>query len=198
MSAGGFSAYVFDLDGTLFTIPVDWAEVREEVARLAGGPFDAVPLFMKVEQLVSVHPSMKETLFALLDRHELAAVGGAKPTEGAVALLQRLEKGSRLGLVTMQGLAACDRLLGRYHVGELFDVIVTREDSLDRGEQVRLALKTLGARPEETLFTGDRLNDVAGGRKAGVKTALLGKPREGDLRPDYVFATLDSLRESLA
>lgn len=104
-----YAAYVFDLDGTLFTIPVDWIKAREEVGKIAGAPFEKVPMFLKVEQLVSVRPSMRETLFAMLDLHELKAVAEATPVSGAVELLSHLSKVAKLGLVTMQGTAACDR-----------------------------------------------------------------------------------------
>jgi len=197
VSLKDYSAYVFDLDGTLFTIPVDWVKVREEVGRIAGGPFENVPMFLKVEQLVSVRPSMKETLFAVLDMHELKAVAEATPVNGAVELVSHLSKVAKLGLVTMQGTAACDKILSRHHLGELFDALVTREDSLDRAVQLRIALRSMASPPKDTLFTGDRLNDIVCGRKAGVDTALVGKDPSGDVRPDYAFPSLASLKDNI-
>lgn len=197
MKLRDYAAYIFDLDGTLFTIPVDWATVREEVGKIAGEPLDAVPLFKKVEQLSSVRPSLKAPLFAMLDSHELKAVAGAVPLEGAAELLSSLSKVAKLGLVTMQGTAACDRILGRHRLGELFDAMVTREDSLDRAVQLWVALKSLGAAPGETLFMGDRLNDIICGRRAGVDVVLVGKEAFGDVRPDFTFPSLLQLKESV-
>jgi HAD superfamily hydrolase (TIGR01549 family) len=197
VSLKDYAAYVFDLDGTLFTIPVDWIKVREEVGKMAGAPIGNSPLFLKVEQLVSVRPSMKETLFATLDLYELKAVAEATPVKGAVELLSRLSKVAKLGLVTMQGTAACDRILGRHHLGELFDVLVTREDSLDRAVQLRIALRLLASSPKDTLFTGDKLDDVVCGRKAGIDTALVGRDPSGDIRPDYAFPVLTMLRDNI-
>ena len=192
-----YAAYVFDLDGTLFTIPVDWVKVRNEVGKMAGAPIGNAPLFLKVEQLVSIHPSMRETLFAMLNLHELKGVAEASPVSGAFELLSHLSKVAKLGLVTMQGTAACDKILGRHHLGELFDVLVTREDSLDRAVQLRIALRSLASSPKDTLFTGDRLNDVVCGRKAGVDTALVGRDPSGDIRPDYAFPALTMLKDSI-
>lgn len=197
MSLKDYAAYIFDLDGTLFTIPVDWDKVREEVGKMAGAPVGNTPLFQKVEQLVSIHPSMRETLFAMLDQHELKAVAGASPLTGAVELLSHLAKGAKLGLVTMQGTAACDKVLGRHRLGELFDVLVTREDSLDRAAQLGIALRSLGSPPKETLFTGDRLNDIICGKRAGVDTVLVWKDPSGDIRPDYAFPSLTFFREGI-
>jgi phosphoglycolate phosphatase-like HAD superfamily hydrolase len=51
--------------------------------------------------------------------------------------------------------------------------------------------------PKDTLFTGDRLNDIVCGRKAGVDTALVGKDPSGDVRPDYAFPSLASLKDNI-
>ena len=75
--------------------------------------------------------------------------------------------------------------------------MITREDSLDRADQIRLALNRLGAKPAKTLFTGDRLNDVICGRKAGVDVALVGRRRVDDPKPDYSFPSLIELRAYL-
>ena len=197
VSLKDYAAYIFDLDGTLFTIPVDWFKVREEVSKIAGAPIGNAPLFLKVEQLVSVRPSVRESLFAVLDQHELKAVAGAAPADGAIELLSHISKVAKLGVVTMQGLAACDRVLGRYHLGELFDVLVTREDSLDRAVQLRIALQSLSSPPKDTLFTGDRLDDVVCGKRVGVDTALVGRDPSGDALPDYAFPGLDMLKDGI-
>jgi phosphoglycolate phosphatase-like HAD superfamily hydrolase len=197
VSLKDYAAYIFDLDGTLFTIPIDWLKVREEVSKMAGTPIGSTPLYLEVEQLISVRPSIRETLFAMLDLHELKAVASATPISGAFELLSHLSKFAKLGLVTMQGSAACDKILGRHHLGELFDILVTREDSLNRAVQLRIALQSLSSSPKDTLFTGDRLNDVLCGRRAGVDTALVGREPSGDARPDYAFPALVVLKDSI-
>jgi phosphoglycolate phosphatase-like HAD superfamily hydrolase len=87
--------------------------------------------------------------------------------------------------------------LGRHHIGELFDVLVTREDSLDRAVQLRIALQSLSSPPKDTLFTGDRLDDVACGKRVGVDTALVGRVPSGDARPDYAFPGLAMLKDGI-
>ncbi len=197
MSLKDYAAYIFDLDGTLFTIPVDWVEVSEELGKMVGAPIGDAPLFAQVEQLVSVRPSIRDAIFTKLDLHELKAVPAAAPMAGALELLSHISKVAQLGLVTMQGSAACDKILGRHRLGELFDVMVTREDSLDRTMQLRIALQSLSSSPKDTLFTGDGLNDVRCGRKVGVDTALVGSDQTGEARPDYAFTTLAMLKDGI-
>ena len=197
MSIRDYPAYIFDLDGTIFTIPVDWTKVRDDLGKIAGAPVGEGPIFLKVEQLLAVRPSLRETVFGMIDRHEHEALGGALPMDGAIELLSHLSKDAKLGLVTMQGTAACDKVLGKHRLAELFDVTMTREDSLDRTIQLRGALHSLGVPPKETLFTGDRMNDVICGKRAGVGTALVGKEPSAEAKPDYVFPTLAMLKAAL-
>jgi pyrophosphatase PpaX len=52
-------------------------------------------------------------------------------------------------------------------------------------EPVQRALQALGATPEEAVFVGDSVHDMASGRAAGVATAavLWGPFTRGDLDP---------------
>ena len=198
MSVRDYSAYIFDLDGTLVTIPVDWTKVREDLGKIAGAQIGDGPIFLKVEQLIALRPSLRDTVFEMIDRHELEALGVAFPMEGAFELLSHLSKEAKLGLVTMQGAAACDRVLNKQRIAEFFDEIVTREDSLDRTIQLRAAGRTLGAPLQETLFTGDRMNDVICGKRAGMRTVLVGKEPNSEAQPDFVFANISMLKDALA
>jgi len=141
--------------------------------------------------------SIRGPLFALLDRHEQKAIAGATPLPGATDLISHLSKLAPLAIVTMQGPATSDAILGRHRLGELFDVVVTREDSLDRAQQLRIALSTLAKAPAETLFTGDRLNDIICGKRAGVQTALVWKEPTAEPRPDHHFPTLAAMSEQI-
>ncbi|MGP8057535.1 MAG: HAD hydrolase-like protein [Nitrososphaerales archaeon] len=74
---------------------------------------------------------------------------------------------------------------------------MTREDSLDRAEQLRIALQSLSSSPKDTLFTGDGLDDVRCGRRVGVDTALVGREQTGEARPDYTFTTLAIFKDGI-
>jgi phosphoglycolate phosphatase len=188
-----FEYFVFDLDGTLFSIPVDWVAVRNELATLTREPIEGTPLFQKVLQLVSVKPAMRESIMQLIESHELKVVDSVKPIPGAVELVYSLFEVSKLGLVTLQGRRACDEILRRHKLLDLFETVITREDSLDRAAQLEAALNRLGVRPRDALFVGDRLNDVVCARKVGVPVALVGRDSAGDANPDYRFQGLSEL-----
>jgi phosphoglycolate phosphatase-like HAD superfamily hydrolase len=192
-----YAAYVFDMDGTLFTIPVDWRAARNTVSKIIGQPIEGKPLFPTLGKVTALHPEMRESLFATLDSFEMAAVPGSKPIEGAIELLGRLGLGSRVALVTMQGSLACSEILRMHGITGLFRAVFTREASLDRAVQLLAALRILEVSPREVLFVGDMQDDVLSARRAGVEIALVRRPPSNDAQPDHAFASLRELQTFL-
>jgi HAD superfamily hydrolase (TIGR01549 family) len=68
-------------------------------------------------------------------------------------------------LVTMQGKEAVNAILKRTKLK--FRFTITREDSLDRAEQIKMAVKKLKINHEKVLIVGDRETDFAAARKTG-------------------------------
>lgn len=196
-SRARYAAYIFDLDGTLFDIPVDWRAVRKDLTAICGVPMEGVSIFSVIKELTFDKPSLRGPLFVAIDVHEVQAAGEASPIDGALEIVRSVSKASKLGLVTMQGKAACSRILGRYGLLGDFRVVMTREDSLDRSEQLLAASSALGESPEEVLFVGDKMNDLAAGRKARTDVALVGRRAKEEWRPDYLFPELKDLRSLL-
>ena len=103
---------------------------------------------------------------------------------GVKQVLETLRaRGIKLGVVTSKmRLAQVDgRLAGASQdlletgVAELFDAVVGSEDTAlhkPDPEPVRLALATLSAAPQESIFVGDSSADMEAGRAAGCMTCL--------------------------
>jgi phosphoglycolate phosphatase-like HAD superfamily hydrolase len=198
MKPSEFECFIFDLDGTLFNIPIDWPAVRNGLAELFGEPVEGTPLFQKIMEVVAIRPALRAGAFNLVESQELKAVDSARPLDGAVDLVYSLFEVSRLALVTLQGRRACEEILKKHKLLDLFEAVVTREDSLDRVVQLEAALNRLGARPNAVLFVGDRLNDVVCARKVGVAVALVGRTDSAEPRPDLAFESLTELRASFS
>ncbi len=192
-----YSAFVFDLDGTIFSIPVDWKGVRAGLESLLGLRLDPRPLFNQLDECLVARPELRGGVFELIDSFEARAASGARPLEGALELLSELSASSRLALVTMQGRMLYDVISRRYALDALFKTSVTREDSMDRAAQLGEAISVIGSLRAETLFVGDRPNDVIASRRAGVDVALVGAVRQTAELPDMNFADLIQMRAAL-
>jgi phosphoglycolate phosphatase-like HAD superfamily hydrolase len=195
-----YDSFVFDLDGTLFSIPVDWASVRKRVEDISGEALAPAPLFLQIREMVGRRPELRALLFPVIDSFELKASDGTKPEGGSLDFLRRISEGRRkAGLVTMQGDALYDKICDRFGLKKYFAVCVTRNNSLDRTEQLLIALRSMAATPQVTLFIGDTANDQVCGRRIGVDVAIRRRTRTTELRgggssgPDYSFFDFSEL-----
>lgn len=66
-------------------------------------------------------------------------------------------------------------------------------------QPVQIALHRLGCRPEDAIFVGDSIHDVAAGNAAGVRTAAAtwGAGRQEDLEPANPTMILDGIDQLL-
>jgi phosphoglycolate phosphatase-like HAD superfamily hydrolase len=182
--------YVFDMDGTLISLPVEWTKVRLDLQRLTKTSLSFNPFFLDVQTVIAKDPSLLAPMMRVIDGYESQAVPEARLEEGALEVLSALTRRAKLSLVTMQGKAACEKILERLGIGRFFASSFTREDSMDRTVQLRTALNSLGAKKTEAFFVGDRINDLNAARSAGVRFVMIRK------RPDSPPA--DALYRSMA
>ncbi len=169
---------VFDLDGTLISLPVEWDKVRLDLRRLTGTSLDFNPFFLDVQTIVARDPALFAPMMKTIDDYESRAVPEAKLEPGAYEALSQLSRRAKLSLVTMQGRATSTKILDGLGIGKFFASSFTREDSMDRVGQLRMALKSLEAKESETFFVGDRINDLRAAREVGVRFVMIRK------RPD--------------
>ncbi len=156
------SAAIFDLDGTLVCLPIDYEKMFDEFKRIMH--VNVVrPL---VETLSRVDSHTRGEVFAAWDRAELAVARGSTVcTEGGMLYQQFKDKPK--ALVTLQGRDTVDIILECYDFK--FDVIVTREDSLFRDEQLTLVLEKLKLPAPDVLFVGNADTDEAAAQKIGCQ-----------------------------
>jgi phosphoglycolate phosphatase-like HAD superfamily hydrolase len=190
MGGGGARYCVFDMDGTLISLPVEWDKVRAELQRLTGTTLRFNPFFLDVQTVVAKDPLLLGPMMRTIDDYESRAVPGARLEEGAMGVLSSLSSRATLSLVTMQGRAACAKILDQLGIGRFFASSFTREDSMERTAQLKMALESIGAKEEEAFFVGDRINDLRAARAAGVRFVMIRK------RPDSPPA--DALYRSVA
>ncbi len=189
--AGSSARYcVLDMDGTLISLPVEWDKVRADLQRLTGTSLQFNPFFLDVQTIIAKAPLLLGPMMRTIDEYESRAVPEAKLEEGALDALSGLSGRMKLSLVTMQGRAACYMILERLKIGKFFASVFTREDSMDRTAQLKMALGSLDAKEAETIFVGDRINDLNAARAAGVRFVMIRK------RPDSPPA--DELYRSVA
>ena len=90
--------------------------------------------------------------------------------------------------MTMQGPKATEMVLERFDLKQYFVQYFTREDSLDRAEQLELRARGDAGKKASSMFVGDRLNDLNAAKRVGMPFTMIrthGEDPEDDDVPVY-------------
>ena len=164
-----YDALVYDLDGTLVRLDVDWGEVAEEVAAVLrprgidtdGSLWD---LLQRAERAGERHRRAVEEVIA---DHERA---GARSAD-RLALAEELPTGVPTGVCSLNCEAACRIALELHGLDGHVDAVVGRdtvEGHKPDPEPLLAAVDAIGADPRTTLFVGDSDSDRVAAERAGV------------------------------
>ena len=155
-------AVTFDLDGTLIQLPIDYKRLFQEFQKI-----------MKTDKINPIAKTVSKTdnasraqLFKVWDNAELAA--SKKMTtneEGMTVYRKNLEKPK--ALVTMQGRKLVAIIAEQLELS--FDVVITREDSLNREKQLKKAAEKLNVKIQNILFVGNTEDDALAAERAGCQ-----------------------------
>ena len=170
---------ITDLDGTLVDLGIDWDSLRERIRSEMGWDHPLKPLGPSIPKAAR-NKAEEEAAFRIVEEAEQRASEGAEPNPKIVEIFRRIKgMGLKVALVTLQARRPALTALERLGILSFFDAVITRDLSLERREQLRLAIEALGVGPERCLFFGDTLWDAEAGRELGCETVCVGKRIEG-------------------
>jgi len=192
------SAYVFDFDGTLASVPVDWDGVKKDLREVLGSREELPSVFPTIVRLMKDDPSIRDRAFALIDQYEERALPKASLSPGSFDLLELISRTSKISLVTMQGSRAIDSLLSRFELNLFVLHRFTREESTSRAEQVEMALSAMGVKKDDSLFVADRLHDLNVAREIGIPFAMVRTHGSDPVEEDVtVFHSVEELLDAV-
>ena len=122
-----------------------------------------------------------------------------KVREGIMETLDFLRKGNVLALRTNSRKAFINLIFRKAKLKPKFDAVITAEDRMDKEYAIRYFMKKFHAKPSETIYIGDMVNDVQVAKRIGcISVAIVGWHSARKLRkekPDYLIRRLDSLKK---
>jgi phosphoglycolate phosphatase-like HAD superfamily hydrolase len=157
-------AVIFDLDGTLVELPLDYDRLFEKFSRILQVD-DVRPVSKTVARL---DRRTRGKIFEAWEEAELSVTEKITVKDEGMALYRKYSAKPK-ALVTMQGKALVQAVLKP--LGLSFDLVLTRENSLDRVEQLRMAIEKLKFDSKDVLFIGNTEGDLHA--TEGVKCQFL-------------------------
>ena len=155
-------AVIFDLDGTLVQLPIDYKTLFEEFSRIMHAS-NVRPI---VDTISRADEKTRKLVYAAWDKAELAVEKQVSANEAGMEIY-KAHADKRKALVTLQGKAIVEAILKRF--GLSFDVVVTREDALFRVDQLKKAAEALNVNHSDVLFVGDTDGDANAAKKLGCQ-----------------------------
>jgi phosphoglycolate phosphatase-like HAD superfamily hydrolase len=98
----------------------------------------------------------KKKVFKIWDKTEASVWREGTIKREGMTLYKKFSKEPK-ALVTMQGKTLVQNIIKSLKLS--FDVVVTREDNLDRAEQLKIAARKLGVSLRDILFIGNTEGD---------------------------------------
>ncbi len=198
VAPGDIALWLFDFDNTLALLEpeVDWAASRRELEaflRKSGTPCDLLEQFPIGNLLLydalrsrllasdvahdSAAPGASRAILnrasAIIEKHELAGVDRAAPTQGALDLLRSLEaRGVPIAIVTSNCSRTVARWMRRNRLAGVIRTIVGRDSMLalkPAPDMVERALELCGAPAAAAALVGDSSADFNSAAAAGVR-----------------------------
>ncbi len=164
-----YEAVVYDLDGTLVRLAVDWAVVEREVAarlREAGVDPSAYDMWEMLD--AAEDAGIGGDVHELIASHERDGATRAERLPGADELAN-LGVPAAVGAVNAE--AACRTARERHGLLDSFRVVAGRDTVPARKPDPRAltwVLDELGVAPENALFVGDSASDEVTAERAGT------------------------------
>jgi phosphoglycolate phosphatase len=184
---------IFDLDGTLIDLNLDFEKLRDKIQELLQLENPPTPFLESIYQHTEDNLDLRKNALNLIDKYEIESIPNLNLYPETLSAIKQLrKKGCNFALVTMQGEKVANLILKNLSLDKFFNPIITRENSILRSQQIELVIKTLKLSKNQVLMVGDRLNDVNASKKIGIRPILI-RRRFNPINGITVIKSLDEI-----
>ncbi|MCW1296178.1 MAG: HAD family hydrolase [Candidatus Parvarchaeota archaeon] len=203
----GIKAILFDFDGTLVNIPINYKKIRLELKKLFlihGIKTDFKIILKSIEKAYKIkdHEKVNKLVneaFSIVTKYEISGAKRAKEVLGAHNLLKKLkEHGFKIAIISRNSYESIEIALKKTKLDKYIDLIISREDVKKikpHPEMIKKALGYLKLKSSEVLVVGDHLYDIIAASRAKVISIGI-KTKHSDFsncHPDFIVSDLKQL-----
>ncbi|MGD8566280.1 MAG: HAD-IA family hydrolase [Candidatus Bathyarchaeota archaeon] len=153
-------AVIFDLDGTLVHLPIDYERLFQQFREI----METSDIHPVAKKILELDKERKKEIFEVWNKAEAAALANITQEKEGINIYNWIPVKQK-ALVTMQGKVLVEKVLERFNLS--FKFMVTRENSLNRPEQLRIVADKLKVPFKNVLFVGNREDDLQAANEVG-------------------------------
>lgn len=173
MAINKLIAFIFDLDGTLVKLPIDYNKLRGELKKLAlsyGILSEFKPLISEIERISKDNEKLAEECLRILEKYEGEAAEKAEVIPGAEKCLSMLKnRGMKIAIASNNSNSCVGKALKRFNLLKYIDVIIGREGLKVKPELLSIAMDKLNVNKENVIMIGDSQSDLKAAESIGIK-----------------------------
>lgn len=179
-----FEMIVFDFDGTIVDWQPQWQLMKNELSTFFRETYNYdsqfTPLYETLDIIDDLFGSKarKEAL-DIVTKYELVATFDAKVIPQTKEMIDRLRSsGMKMAIFSSNSRRAIETALKKLGILHLFEMIIGIEDvgkCKPDPDGFHKILQKSHATKNRVLFIGNAQSDLEAGRRAGIKTVLIGK-----------------------
>lgn len=173
---------IFDLDGVLVNLNIDWEGLRETLTEYLSENFGVVPelnpLDATLDRVIKkLDNGAKKEVYKIIENYELADIDNAEPINKTKGLVEKLKKErKRLAVFSVNTRKAVKKSLEMLGLKNYFDFIIAKEDVNKHKpdpEGLERIVKDSGLEKNKILFIGNDWKDKESGRRSNITTVLI-------------------------
>jgi len=153
---------VFDLDGTLLILPIDWMKIIRKLNPIVGGITYSV--FERLREVSKKRPEVRDKVNKIMEEIEMESLNKVQKEDCLEDLLESISE-HEIYLVTMQSSRYARAILEKFGITKYFNGIYGREVTKNylREEQLRYIGVERG-----DILVGDIKQDIIAAKKFGM------------------------------
>ena len=179
---------IFDFDGTLFDLVIDWEALSQKMQQSFG--------MDSLAELDDVAPDKRQQVIDVIGAAEQEGVQNGQPKPDALDVLRNLSQQYKVAIVSRNNRATI--LAGLKKIRFAQDILVlAREDvrfTKPHPEALQSALKQFELEPSQVLVIGDTYHDVNAAHAAGLRAVVVKNPKLTFV-PEGADAYIDTLTD---
>jgi HAD superfamily hydrolase (TIGR01549 family) len=179
---------IFDFDGTLHTLPIDWQKMREAagIADSKESLGDAIERLKKEKQTQTLQK---------ITQVEEQSLAGEKLELAIKQTLQMLQSKFKVAILSRNSSIVIEAFLRANDIAPIYTVGREDVDKLKPNPSgINIILQHFNVQTSETILVGDTFHDVEVARRSGVSSIIINNSKVSN-RPDGADFYINSISE---